>query len=122
VQCAASGAVRRRDAGGVPLALDARPLSSAEPVPVPHDRYDWAYLLARAEHDVETVVHLHYAGGVDAELLLVPGSRRPALVRVPVPRHDELRAIRLPEDDAVEVLALTLAVALDHAATEATAA
>jgi hypothetical protein len=105
----------------VPLVLDARPLSAAEPVEVPAGRYDWAYLLARAERDVETVVHLHYAGGVDPELLLVPGSRRPALVRVAVPRHDELLAIRLPEDDRIEVLALTLAVAPGRGATEAAA-
>jgi hypothetical protein len=99
-----------------------RPLSTAGPLPVPPGRYDWAYLLARAERDVEAVVHLHYAGGVDPELLLVPGSRRPALVRVPIPRHDELRAIRLPDGDGVEVLAVTLAVALERAAGEEAAA
>jgi hypothetical protein len=105
----------------VPLALGARPLSSAEVLAIPRGRYDWVYLLARAERDVEAVVHLHYAGGVDPELLLVPGSDSPVLVRVAVPRHDELRAIRLPENGAVEVLALTLAVAPARAAEEAAA-
>ena len=105
----------------MPLALGARPLSSAEPLAIPRGRYDWVYLLARAERDVEAVVHLHYAGGVDPEFLLVAGSRRPSLVRVAVPRHDDLLAIRLPEDDGIEVLALTLAVAPARAAEEAAA-
>lgn len=105
-------------------------------------RCDWIHALAASERRTEDVVQLHYAdGSVDPEWLRVsdfwPSSARFGelealrfdvmhyprhvqprvqgrvwLTRIPVPRRCDLRAIRLPENVAMQLFALTLELAV----------
>ncbi|MFI6376426.1 hypothetical protein [Streptomyces sp. NPDC050546] len=94
------------------------PLTSPRPcdgglLPVPAGHYDWIRLLVgldgpqdhpgAAELDEE--VWLHYREGVDPEWMRTTGTaedgRRTA--RIPVPRRDELLAVRLPDRPGVTV-------------------
>lgn len=91
-------------------------------VTVPPGRYDRLYVLAAAERDTQDWVFLHFAcGETDLEWLRVPelypgdgkrrGFRNPGYRRwrqsVPVPRRAELTALRLPDNPAVHVYAIT---------------
>jgi hypothetical protein len=108
---------------------------------LPPSRVDWAYLLAAAERRTEDFVHVHYRdGAVDPEWVRVsdfwpspprfgellafacpvmhyphhvqPGVEgRIWMTRVPVVRREPLAALRLPENVALHVFALTLAEA-----------
>lgn len=77
-----------------PLACDGSLL------PVPAGHYDWIRLLVSLDDDAELdeEVWLHYREGADPEWLRATGTtddgRRTA--RVPVPRREELLALRLP--------------------------
>lgn len=101
------------------------------------DGVDWLHLLASSERRCEEVLHLHYASGaVDPEWLRVSdlwpahphfGERLAAravmhyphhrqddvqgqvwALRVPVVRREPLAAIRLPDNPAVHVFALSV--------------
>lgn len=109
---------------------------------LPRGRYDWIYLLATSERRTEDFVYLHFAGGaVDPEWLRIsdvwPAAARfgeveafrcrrlhyprhvqegvhPGLwrQRVAVPREQELVAMRLPDNIAIHLFAMTLVPAL----------
>lgn len=77
--------------------------------------YDWIHLRFASpvgEDDEpgggerDEAVWLHYQGGVDPEWLrLRPGA---GTCRIPVPRHDTLVALRLPDAPRLRVRGLTL--------------
>jgi hypothetical protein len=79
-------------------------------IEVPTGAYDWIRLhLDRASTDqaeVEDTVWLHYRDGVDREWMRVTVGARTC--RIPVPRHAELVAFRLPERDGLWLRGLTL--------------
>lgn len=107
-------------------------------VEVPERSADWLHLLATSERRCEDVAHVHYgSGAVDPEWLRVsdfwpghprfgevlaarstamhyPHHRQEGLcgqvwaVRVPVTRREPLRGLRLPDNPALHVFALTL--------------
>lgn len=111
---------------------------SGQVLEVPSGLYDWIYLLAAGERRSEDFVYLHFASGaVDPEWLRVsdfwPGPSRfgepvafrtqnmhyphhiqrnhqPTIwrQRVPVTRHDTLRAIHLPANASIHIFAATL--------------
>ncbi len=79
-------------------------------LPVPAGQYDWVRLLLSADRpdeldELDEEVWLHYREGADPEWLRTTGtaedSRRTA--RIPVPRRDELLAVRLPDRAGVTV-------------------
>jgi hypothetical protein len=104
-------------------------------------RCDWIHVLAASERRTEDFVHLHYAdGAVDPEWLRVsdfwpsparfgeieafrfevmhyPRHVQPQvegklwLTRIPVPRRQDLTGLRLPENAAAHIFALTLELA-----------
>jgi hypothetical protein len=91
---------RRRpvDLGPAPLPCQGQLL------PLPAGRYDWVYLSLEAAPGTETVVQLHYRdGAVDPEWL------RADAPRVPVARDQQLAAVRLPDDEAIRIVAMALA-------------
>lgn len=69
--------------------------------------YDWIVLrLAGPVADEEEhTVWLHYRGGVDPEWMRLTAAATSC--RIPVPRHDILVAVRLPDRPGVRVLGLT---------------
>lgn len=107
-------------------------------VRLPPTRADWLHLLATSERRCEEAVMVHYASGaVDPEWLRVsdfwpshahfgevealrstamhyPHHRQEDLggrlwaVRVPVPRREPVRALRLPDNPALHVFAITV--------------
>lgn len=106
-------------------------------VPLPEMTADWLHLLATSERRCEESVHLHYASGaVDPEWLRVsdfwparahfgerlaaratmhyPHHRQDNLsgqvwaVRVPVRRRETIAGLRLPDNPAVHVFALSV--------------
>jgi hypothetical protein len=107
-------------------------------VPLPELRADWLHLLATSERRCEEEVHVHYSdGAVDAEWFRVsdfwpaaahfgerlaarstrmhyPNHRQFDLVgqiwgvRVPTPRREPLAGVRLPDNPALHVFALSV--------------
>jgi hypothetical protein len=105
---------------------------------LPERIVDWLHLLATSERRCEEIVHLHYASGeVDPEWLRVsdfwpsqahfgerlavrttamhyPRHRQDNLggqlwaIRIPVRRHQPVRGLRLPDNPALHVFALSM--------------
>jgi hypothetical protein len=83
----------RRAGRRVELALPAPMPCAGQLVGLPPGRYDWLSLDVSGPGQLDETVWLYYAHGLDTErLAAVDGG--PAWV--PVPRRDELHAVRLP--------------------------
>jgi hypothetical protein len=67
--------------------------------------YDWLVLDLTSDRAVDETVWLHYRGGADPEFLR--GRAGTGTCRIPVPRHDVLVALRLPDRPDVLVHAIT---------------
>ncbi|WNI32329.1 hypothetical protein [Streptomyces sp. ITFR-6] len=110
----------------------------AQYLQLPESKAEWLHLLATAERRCEETVHIHYSSGaVDPEWIRVsdfwpaqahfgeslaaaspsmhyPHHRQDNLsgqlwaVRIPVTRREPVRALRLPDNPALHVFALTI--------------
>ncbi|MDA3650039.1 hypothetical protein LZ318_22785 [Saccharopolyspora indica] len=90
-----------------PLALAGPVASRGQVLDLPAGVYDWLHLEVDAPVADEHTAWLHYAGGLDPEILVVPGGTA-GWTRLAVPRRDVLLGVRLPDAPELVVRSVSL--------------
>lgn len=83
--------VARRAGRQVELTLPVPVPCTGQLVELPAGRYDWLRLEVSGPEQIDETVWLYYAHGLDTEQLVGGGT-----AWAPVPRRDDLHAVRLP--------------------------
>ncbi|MCP2166890.1 hypothetical protein [Goodfellowiella coeruleoviolacea] len=96
-----------------PLALTGPVVCRGQVLDLPEGLYDWVHVEVDAPVAGEHTVWLYYTGGLDPEVLVVPGGTA-GWTRVGVARRDTLVGVRLPDAPELVIRSVSL-VAPAHA-------